>query len=109
MTPVGGGGARLKHWVATRPGGPEVFELVEEEVPAPGPGEVTVQVRAAGVNPADHKHVAVGDRPTSPGRWGMRWPGSSRRSARPPSSPPAAVRWVMRCWPSGSAAAGRRR
>lgn len=50
-----------RQWIATRPGGLEVFELVETEVPAPGRGEVTVRVRAAGMNPADAKHVAQGD------------------------------------------------
>ncbi|MCX4745311.1 NADP-dependent oxidoreductase [Kitasatospora sp. NBC_01287] len=34
-------------------GGPEVLELVETERPQPGPDEVLVRVRAAGVNPAD--------------------------------------------------------
>lgn len=48
-------------WIATRPGGLDVFSLEEVEVPAPGPGEVTIRVRAAGMNPADHKHVAQGD------------------------------------------------
>lgn len=47
-------------WVARRPGGLEVLRLVEQEVPTPGPGEVTLRVRAAGVNPADAKHVARG-------------------------------------------------
>lgn len=50
-----------RQWVATRPGGLEVFDLVQVEVPPPGPGEVTVRVRAAGMNPADTKHVAQGD------------------------------------------------
>lgn len=36
-------------------GGPEVLRLVELERPAPGPGEVLVRVRAAGVNPVDWK------------------------------------------------------
>jgi NADPH:quinone reductase-like Zn-dependent oxidoreductase len=36
-------------------GGPEVLEVVEVDRPTPGSGEVLVQVRAAGVNPADHK------------------------------------------------------
>ncbi|MER6305905.1 NADP-dependent oxidoreductase [Streptomyces sp. NPDC001657] len=36
-------------------GGPEVLEVVETERPVPGPGEVLVQVHAAGVNPADWK------------------------------------------------------
>ncbi len=48
-------------WIATRPGDLDVLSLEEVDVEAPGPGEVTVQVRAAGMNPADHKHVAAGD------------------------------------------------
>ncbi|MFD6357614.1 NADP-dependent oxidoreductase [Nocardia tengchongensis] len=41
--------------VATAYGGPEVLSLIEVEVPDPGPGEVTIAVRAAGVNPFDYK------------------------------------------------------
>ncbi|WP_395657801.1 NADP-dependent oxidoreductase [Nocardioides sp.] len=44
-----------QRWVAT---GPTTFEPEEHEVPAPGPREVTIDVRAAGVNPADVKHPA---------------------------------------------------
>lgn len=36
-------------------GGPENQELIEREVPQPGPGQIVIQVRAAGVNPADAK------------------------------------------------------
>ncbi|EGX55712.1 NADPH:quinone reductase [Streptomyces zinciresistens K42] len=36
-------------------GGPEVLRIAEVERPEPGPGEVLVRVRAAGVNPADWK------------------------------------------------------
>jgi NADPH:quinone reductase-like Zn-dependent oxidoreductase len=50
-----------KHWVAPRFGGSEVLEYVETEVPAPGPGEVTIDIRAAGMNPADTKHIRQGD------------------------------------------------
>lgn len=50
-----------EHWIATRPGGPDVFVLEEHDVPAPRQGEVTLTVRAAGMNPADAKHVARGD------------------------------------------------
>jgi len=52
-----------RQWFATRPGGLDVFELVETRPPPPGPGEVTVRVHAAGMNPADAKHVAEGVRP----------------------------------------------
>ncbi len=34
-------------------GGPEVLELVDRELPSPGPGEVRVRVAVSGVNPAD--------------------------------------------------------
>jgi NADPH:quinone reductase len=55
-----------QRWVADRPGGLEVFELVPYAVPPPAPGEVTIEVRAAGVNPADTSHVAEGRRPPFP-------------------------------------------
>jgi NADPH2:quinone reductase len=41
--------------VAAAYGGPEVLSVVEAEVPSPGPGEVTIEVRASGVNPIDYK------------------------------------------------------
>jgi NADPH:quinone reductase len=50
-----------QHWIATRPGGLDVFILEEYDVPPPRQGEVTIAVRAAGMNPADAKHVAHGD------------------------------------------------
>lgn len=37
----------------TRAGGPEVLEVAEVDAPAPGPGEVLVEVAAAGVNYID--------------------------------------------------------
>jgi len=36
-------------------GGPETQDLLEVDVPAPGPGQLLVAVHAAGVNPADWK------------------------------------------------------
>ena len=51
-----------KRWVAERPGGPEVFHLKTYDVRPPAAGEVTVEVRAAGVNPGDLSHVAEGRR-----------------------------------------------
>lgn len=47
-----------KHWIATQPGTPDTWEFVDYDVPEPGPGEITVRVHAAGMNPADYKHVA---------------------------------------------------
>ena len=37
----------------TRPGGPEVLEIVDRPVPTPGPGEVLLEVYAASVNRPD--------------------------------------------------------
>lgn len=55
-----------QQWIATGPGGPETWQFVEADVPAPAAGEVTIRVAAAGVNPADAEHVAV--------ERGQRWP-----------------------------------
>src|SRR5205823_1037590 len=41
--------------IATAYGGPEVLALTEVPGGEPGPGEVRIEVRAAGVNPVDHK------------------------------------------------------
>lgn len=41
--------------VYTETGGPDVLRLVEREVPEPGPDEVRVRLRVAGVNPTDWK------------------------------------------------------
>jgi NADPH:quinone reductase len=43
-------------WVAPVPGGSDVFELVDIDVPEPEHGQVTIDIRAAGMNPADFKH-----------------------------------------------------
>lgn len=45
--------AALRAAVIPRNGGPEVFRIEQRPVPEPGPGEVLVRVRAAGVNFAD--------------------------------------------------------
>jgi NADPH:quinone reductase len=41
--------------IAAAYGGPEVLSVVDEPTPEPGPGEVRLEVRAAGVNPVDYK------------------------------------------------------
>jgi NADPH:quinone reductase len=47
-------------WVATDFGGPEVLEPRIVHLGPPCSGEVTLQVRAAGMNPADYKHIGSG-------------------------------------------------
>ncbi|WP_425309534.1 NADP-dependent oxidoreductase [Ammonicoccus fulvus] len=42
-------------YVFTAHGGPETQQLIERPVPEPGPGELVIEVRAAGVNPVDWK------------------------------------------------------
>ena len=51
---------QARKWVAADFGGPEVLRNIDVEVPDPGPGQVTIGVRAAGMNPADAKHIAAG-------------------------------------------------
>ncbi len=50
-------------WVATDFGGPEVLHQRTLVLPPPGDGEVTIEVRAAGMNPADFKHIGPGQDP----------------------------------------------
>lgn len=57
--------------VASAYGGPEVLSVIEVAVPDPGPGQVRVAVRAAGVNPFDHK-VYSGAFGTDPARLPLR-------------------------------------
>jgi NADPH:quinone reductase-like Zn-dependent oxidoreductase len=57
--------------VATAYGSPDVLELVEVDLPAPGPHQVLVDVRAAGTNPADVKAYR-GDWGTDPAKLPMR-------------------------------------
>ena len=52
------GAGRLSYVKAarfSRFGGPEVLEIVDLPDPHPGPGQVRIAVRAAGVNPSDWK------------------------------------------------------
>jgi synaptic vesicle membrane protein VAT-1 len=63
----------VKRVVVRRPGGYEALELTEEAEPSPGPGQVRVAVRAAGVNYADcivrigRYEAAKGRYPLAPG------------------------------------------
>ncbi len=47
-------------WVATDFGGPEVLKQRTVELDPPRRGEATIEVRAAGMNPADYKHIGPG-------------------------------------------------
>jgi len=50
----------MRSIVYTKPGDSSVLELVEQETPEPGPGEVRVRVVVSGVNPTDWKARAGG-------------------------------------------------
>jgi NADPH:quinone reductase len=52
-----------RKWEAVRFGGPQALELVDVDVPPPRSGEVVVDVRAVGMNPAYYKHIAGGQHP----------------------------------------------
>lgn len=49
---------RARAWRFERTGGPEVLELAEQELTAPGPGEALVRLSAIGLNRADLMHLA---------------------------------------------------
>jgi NADPH2:quinone reductase len=51
----------------SRPGGPEVLQLVRREVPRPQANEVLIRVHAAGVNGHDLHHRHAGSHPVDPG------------------------------------------
>ncbi|MEV6751536.1 NADP-dependent oxidoreductase [Streptomyces sp. NPDC051214] len=55
-----------KAYVFTRFGGPDVEAFVDQARPEPGPGQLLVAVRAAGVNPVDWKLRAGKRRPGAP-------------------------------------------
>ena len=50
----------MRSIVYTKPGDSSVLDLVERDVPQPGPGEVRVRVVVSGVNPTDWKARAGG-------------------------------------------------
>src|SRR5437899_7118790 len=47
------GGSAMRAIVMSRHGGPDVLEVTEQPVPEPGPGDLLVDVAAAGVNYRD--------------------------------------------------------
>jgi NADPH:quinone reductase-like Zn-dependent oxidoreductase len=53
-----------RQWIATDFGGPEVLQLRELDLPAPGPGAITIRIRASGMNPADYKSFSPGRDPS---------------------------------------------
>jgi NADPH:quinone reductase-like Zn-dependent oxidoreductase len=57
--------------VATAFGGPEVLSVIDAPLPAPGAGEASIEVRAAGTNPVDYK-LYSGTMGADPARLPMR-------------------------------------
>ena len=62
------GSPGMKHYrvVVTRHGGPDVLQVVEEDLPEPEAGEVRVKVLAAGVSAFDLLYRRWGRLPGSP-------------------------------------------
>lgn len=77
------------HVVATATGGPEVLELVDEPDGEPGPGEVLLDIRAAGVNPVDVKRYggSYGAPPAYPMHLGFEAAGVVRTVGPDPVGP----------------------
>lgn len=48
-----------QRWIARTWGSPDTWDFESSDPPSPRSGEVTIRVHAAGVNPADAKHVAA--------------------------------------------------
>jgi NADPH:quinone reductase len=58
----------MKAIVMTAVGGPEVLQLAEIPTPSPGPNQILVRVKAAGVNPIDYKLRKTGALNAGPGK-----------------------------------------
>src|SRR5580693_6343982 len=73
------------------PGGPEVLVPATGPVPVPGPGEVLIQVQAAGVNRADtlQRRGSYAVRPGTPAVLGLEVSGTSSQLG------PGADRWKV--------------
>jgi NADPH:quinone reductase-like Zn-dependent oxidoreductase len=80
----------MKRVVVQRPGGHDALSLIEEADPVPGPGQVRVRVRAAGINYADTivregwYEAARGHYPITPG---FEFAGVVDQSNAPPFKP----------------------
>jgi len=59
-----------KQWIAPRFGEIDALTLIDEPTKAPEAGEVTIEVRAVGMNPADWKYMRDGDPADLPYRIG---------------------------------------
>src|SRR4051812_41333462 len=55
----------MKAIIYRDPGDPDVLQLVDRDVPTPGPGEVRVRVAVSGVNPTDWKTRSGATNPMS--------------------------------------------
>ena len=66
------------HWVARRPGGPEVLQREVTALGAPESGEVIIDVRAVGMNPADWKHLQTASAKHGPSTIGFELAGVLR-------------------------------
>jgi hypothetical protein len=80
----GSPGMKYRRVVVTRHGGPEVLQVVEEELPEPEAGDVRVKVLAAGVSAYDLMHRRSGSLPAcriprakTSLAWRPRWQGGS--------------------------------
>ena len=62
----GSQGRKNHRVVVTRHGGPEVLQVVEEDLPEPRAGEARVKILAAGVSAYDLMHRRSGALPGSP-------------------------------------------
>jgi len=62
----GSPGMKYHRVVVTRHGGPDVLQVVEEDLPEPGAGEARVKVLAAGVSAYDLMHRRSGSLPGAP-------------------------------------------
>jgi NADPH:quinone reductase-like Zn-dependent oxidoreductase len=92
-------------------GGPEVLEIVDLPDPHPGPGQVRIAVRAAGVNPSDwkkRKGLMDGELPQTVGHEAARVSSSGFARSRPTAPTPRSTSpEAASCLSSSSSQAAR--